>query len=145
MELHCTDSYLHNSRSMGEVNSMATWTQSFAGNVVDGQHDGIKMVIAKGWNSEQWGSAVHKVKNKNNRASISTHKKYLQQWFLIWPCIFTKFCQGLKFNGSMQSSSDAIWEQERDAELYSASRENEGYKNVWFKTRIRKVVIFNGN
>lgn len=80
MELHCTESDLHNSKSMGEVKLNGHVVSSqFAGNVVEGQHDGIKTVIAKGWNSEQWDSAVHKVKNKSNTVSISTHKKYLQQ------------------------------------------------------------------
>jgi len=48
----------------------------------------------------------------------------------MWPCIFRKPCQDLTFNGSKQSSTDAIWKQDRDAELYSVSQENEGYKNV---------------
>jgi len=49
MELHCNESDLHNSRSMGEVKLNGHVVSSqFAGNVVEGQHDGIKTVIAKG-------------------------------------------------------------------------------------------------
>ena len=48
----------------------------------------------------------------------------------------------LTFNGSTQSSTDAIWEQERDTELYSVSRENEGYKKCIIKKQNKKSCCF---
>jgi hypothetical protein len=43
---------------------MPIWSHpSLSGSVMEVQHGGMKMVIAKRWNSEYWYSAVHQFKN----------------------------------------------------------------------------------